>query len=176
MQQIADRFWEKVEKSENGCWSWTASKDGRGYGKFTLRVNGKMVWRIAPRVAWELTNGPIPEGFWTLHRCDNPTCVNPDHLFLGTIKDNAADMVSKGRSCRGERQGNHKLTDAEVLDILNRVSNHENQSDIARQFGISNSVITHIKRGKTWAHLPRPDGFDPFFDSRVFNKRPKKIK
>ncbi|WP_223643966.1 HNH endonuclease [Corallococcus sp. EGB] len=96
-RNIAERFWEKVRKGE-GCWEWTLAHL-RGYGVFT--ANGKHL--RAHRVAWELTNGPIPEGVLVCHHCDNPGCVRPDHLFLGSNADNNADRDSKGRQARGAK-------------------------------------------------------------------------
>ena len=104
---VKDRFWGKVEK--NGpvpehrpglgrCWIWLGARIENDYG--VVRVNGKN--NGAHRISWELTNGPIPEGLWALHHCDNPPCVNPSHLFLGTNTDNQRDCVSKGRD-RGSR-------------------------------------------------------------------------
>lgn len=88
------RFWEKVSRSSK-CWEWTASKDSCGYGLF--RVSHTENMRRAHRVAWTLENGEIPDGLHVLHRCDNPACVRPSHLFLGTHRDNMLDMHAKGR-------------------------------------------------------------------------------
>lgn len=104
---LADRFWEKVNKDgpvpahcpELGpCWLWTASTNKAGYGKIGSGAGGPAEQTLlAPRVAWELTNDPIPAGLLALHHCDNPPCVNPAHLFLGTSRDNTQDMIAKGR-------------------------------------------------------------------------------
>jgi len=100
---IADRFWPKVDKNGSApehcpelgpCWVWTGAHVPWGYGQIGLtgRKNGR-----AHVVSWEMHNGPIPDGLWVLHKCDNPPCVRPDHLFLGTVQDNTADMIAKGR-------------------------------------------------------------------------------
>jgi hypothetical protein len=92
-EQTAARFWSKVEKGQ-GCWTWTAGRNADGYGWFKISGGPK----VAHRVAWELTNGPIPEGLIVRHRCDNPPCVNPGHLELGTHKDNRRDCSQRGRA------------------------------------------------------------------------------
>lgn len=97
----ADLFWAKVNKAGE-CWNWTACVTELGYGKFGAGTRG---WVRAHRFSWELHNGPIPAGMSVLHRCDNPACVRPDHLFLGSIAENSRDMVAKGRSSRGAAHG-----------------------------------------------------------------------
>jgi hypothetical protein len=92
---FAERFWEKVQKVDgDACWEWTGAKYANGYGEFSVR---RSVAKPAHRVAWALTHGSIPDGFWVLHRCDNRKCVRPDHLFLGTAQDNSDDMWAKNR-------------------------------------------------------------------------------
>jgi hypothetical protein len=93
---MEERFWEKVRKSDQ-CWEWIASKTRNGYGFFHRggRVDRKPI--RAHRLSWELHNGPIPDGLWVLHKCDNPCCVRPDHLFIGTRSDNMKDCAAKGR-------------------------------------------------------------------------------
>lgn len=141
---IAERFWQKVVKTDT-CWNWTGAKI-KGYG--VINVSGKNVF--AHRLSYQL-HFREPDAL-VLHSCDNPSCVNPAHLFLGTYQDNMDDMVSKGRAnppC-GERQGNHKLTEAEVLEIFAANGTHES---ISGQFGISQSLVSLIKSQKRWTHL-----------------------
>lgn len=143
-----DRFFSKVEKKD-GCWNWTAtvSRNG-GYGMFYLA--GKM--RIASRVSWELHSGEIPNGLCVLHRCDNPKCVNPNHLFLGTHKDNSIDMIKKGRGTilslrfQGETHPRAKLTNAEVKRIRELFELGELQRNLAEMFGVKQKQISRIVR------------------------------
>lgn len=96
---VEERFWEKVNKSAE-CWEWTASLTRGGYGQFHVRVNGKWAPRRVHRVAWEFVNGPIPDGLYLCHKCDNRKCLRPDHMFLGTAADNSKDAAAKGRTYR----------------------------------------------------------------------------
>lgn len=103
---LETRFWAQVDMRSGiwECWEWTGARLPRGYGFAWDNAVGAN--RLAHRLAWELTNGPIPDDLWVLHRCDNPPCVRPDHLFLGTAADNAHDMMAKGRGRRQRtRQG-----------------------------------------------------------------------
>lgn len=146
-----DKFWSSKTES-NGCWEWTKYKNSKGYGSLTFR---KRAIR-AHRLAWELTNGPIPEGVMVLHKCDNPSCINPDHLFLGTNDDNMKDCASKGRirnnSYRGEKSNLVKLTAEKVLEIK-RLKGVKSQYEIARQFGVTQGCIGRIHRGLNWGWL-----------------------
>lgn len=110
----------------------------------------------AHRVAWRLVNGPIPEGMWVLHHCDNPSCVNPKHLFLGTPKDNAQDMIKKGRQGdnRGENAGGAKLTAEDVRAIRREYARGGvTQRALARRYGVSKGSIWYIVNYGTWKHL-----------------------
>lgn len=122
-----------------GCWNWKGAKRAGGYG--AVRLDGRI--RVAHRASFEDHKGPIPAGMDVCHRCDNPACINPDHLFLGTTADNMADMVAKGR------QG-AKITKADALAIRTASGT---QRELAARFGISQGQISHIRSGKNWAHV-----------------------
>lgn len=147
------RFWDKVDKTpghgpQGKCWKWTAGTFTRGYGCFWL--DGRM--RLAHRCSWGIAYGKPPDDLCVLHTCDNPPCVNPSHLFLGTDKDNTRDMFEKGRQNRvkGMAHPRCKLTENQVKSIYNDSRRH---SQIAEDYGIHQTQISRIKRGVSWAHL-----------------------
>lgn len=151
---IEVRFWNKVKKT-NTCWIWSAANNYT-YGLFY--VNGKIV--KAHRFSWELCNGVIPKGkgyhgICVCHKCDNPLCVNPKHLFLGTNKDNMLDRNSKKRHAvlKGIDNPKAKLTEFQVLDIRSRPIYHGSQPVLAKEFGVVQSVISSIITRKTWRHI-----------------------
>jgi hypothetical protein len=157
------RFWKNVEKGE-GCWLWKGLLSA-GYGQ--LRVGEKQIG--AHRYSWELHNGPIPEGLFICHRCDNRRCVRPDHLFLGTCRDNLLDALAKGRIAIGERSvsytrpetrrrgsqnGLAKLTEEQVGEIRRRyAAGGVTQLSLAQQFGVDRTLISLIVRRKGWKHV-----------------------
>lgn len=145
---MEDRFWSKVDRSggPDTCWLWTASRTKLGYGQFFV-ATGKGPIR-ASRMAWILTNGEPEPGELVCHRCDNPPCCNPAHLFLGTNADNMADMAAKGRHV-----GTRRLTPDQVVAIRARYSEGHNQYQIAAAFGVSQSAVSAIVLGKRWAHV-----------------------
>lgn len=145
-----ERFWSKVDVSGvDECWEWLASKS-EGYGRFSIRYQ---MW-LAHRVAWVLTYGPIPEGLCVLHHCDNRGCCNPYHLFLGTRADNLADAARKGRTSRGERRHNSKLTEEDVLDIRDMYATGKwTYRELADEFDVAKSLISGIVHGRTWGWL-----------------------
>ena len=149
-----ERFWSKVNKrGKNECWEWTAGKFSNGYGQFYFE--GKQ--RKAHRISWVLENNFIPKGKYILHKCDNPPCVNPNHLFLGTAKENMNDMRKKKRDnfLIGERHPRAKVT-AEGVRILRGL--HKNRKDIsvcelAKEFLLSVSGLEKILYKQTWKHI-----------------------
>lgn len=152
------RFWAKVNKDgpvireELGpCWIWTASTT-HGYGMFNV---GQQTIVAAPRVSWIIHNGVPPKGILICHKCDNRPCCRPDHLFLGTHKDNLSDMAAKGRSTRGMKHASAKLTDADVQNILSRCQNCKRgeKKNLALEYGVGHGCITKIIQGERWSHI-----------------------
>lgn len=145
MTDTFDRF---CQPAANGCIEWTGCRGKRGYGRYRSQA--------AHRVAYERANGPIPAGMVVCHTCDNPPCVNPEHLWLGTIADNNRDMVEKQRQMRwnGRRSGNGnpraKIT-AEDAAAIRALRGKLRQREIAERFGISRSTVAGIVTWKTWA-------------------------
>lgn len=149
----AERLWARVDISDasDGCWEWTGNRDPNGYGRIGIGQTPVLVHRLS----WELAYGPLPEGACVLHRCDNPPCVRPDHLFLGDRADNMRDAVSKGRQIQGVRVGSAKLTDDEVLFALHEHAQGVTQKAIAAMLGVVPSTIGAILKGRRWKHLTR---------------------
>ena len=149
---VMDRFWEKVDRFSNpsGCWEWMAAKTQWGYG--VLRTNNRNMH--SHRVSWGLHFGTVPEGLCVLHKCDNRGCVRPDHLFLGTYRDNLHDMLVKGRSnyARGEKAGQAKLKEHEVCKIR-KMRGSMSAREIGEMFGVSGSAIAGIFSERSWAWL-----------------------
>lgn len=146
------RFHSSYRKTR-GCWVWTGSlvKDRGGYGRF--HANGKSY--RAHRLSWQLHHGRWPGNLFVCHKCDNPRCVRPDHLFLGTTDDNMADMVSKGRkpSQHGEAHPSNKLKEKDVLAIRKAYRDGVSQADLHRKYGMSRAAICLIVQKKLWSHI-----------------------
>lgn len=144
----SERFWDKVDKSGD-CWIWMAVRHKKmGYGLFGLS-HRQLV--LAHRFAYEQAFGAIPDGLSVLHRCDNPPCCNPEHLFLGTRADNIADMCAKGRHPHGETHGYSKLTwDAvRAIRAIYR-ERRATQTQIAEQFGVDQTTVSLIVLNRIW--------------------------
>lgn len=152
---LAERFWESVDMSQgpNACWPWQKFRDKpMGYG--VVSYNGKP--RRAHRIAWTIRRGPTPEGIDVLHRCDNPPCCNPKHLWLGTDLDNRRDCLAKGRArfARGEDSGATKITAKQALTIRRRYAKGGiSQQKLGDLFGINQRAISAIILRKSWKHV-----------------------
>ena len=147
---LRDRFEEKYDiNGNNGCWEWTASTSGGGYGKIGIKY--KTV--DAHRVSYELNVGEIPEGKMICHTCDNKICVNPDHLFLGDYKTNYQDMVEKGIEPKGEDFSKKlKNVDVMLIKLLLDVGERSHK-EISELFDVSREMITNINNNKSWKHV-----------------------
>lgn len=144
------RFWERVDKrGPDDCWPWMGFRTSTGYGRTSLLHRTYQ----AHRVSWALAFGPVPDGLHVLHRCDNPPCVNPAHLFVGTHEDNMRDREKKGRCVhpRGEQHGCAKLTAANVIEIR---ASSESQTALAARFGVTQAAINYVILRRSWAHIP----------------------
>lgn len=154
------RFWRLIQKSEDGCWIWTGNVSKAGYGN--LWTPEKRGYVYAHRFSWRLANGEIPDGLCVLHKCDNPPCVNPSHLFLGTKRDNTHDMISKGRAKlhnpkRGEENGSAIINTEQAIQIKELLATGAfTLKEIASRTRSTTYIVFDIKRGKTWAHLKEP--------------------
>src|SRR3990167_3067084 len=160
----SERFWSKVEKTED-CWTWTGLRNRGGYGVF--RIDGRN--KLAHRISYELFMGPFDGSLFVCHHCDNPSCVRPGNLFLGTNIDNMRDMTEKGRyprgnnhymhrnpslAARGEKHGMAKLTDGDVISIRETYELQKTPMGILSQrFGVSKRMIRNIISGRNWRHL-----------------------
>ena len=155
MINIKERLTRKIDINQNGCWVFRGFRLSNGYG----RIQGPSGLSLAHRASWEAYRGPIPSGLCVLHLCDNPPCVNPEHLFLGTQRDNVLDMLAKGRDrhatevikTRGEKHWRCKLTREQVLEIRRRRS--EPQKQLAAEFGTTQRYISSIVCGRKWKWL-----------------------
>ena len=158
-EQRVAAFWSKVDRrGPEECWPWKAARHPAGYGTFW---NGARLVK-AHRHAWTLLVGPIAEGLCALHRCDNPPCCNPAHMFLGTDADNQRDARAKGRAVdppptpRGESQHLARLTEADVREIrrlFQRGHREFGSRGLARRFGVDRGTITAVIKGLTWKHV-----------------------
>ncbi len=153
---LQDRFEKFIMADPNsGCWLWTGSvlpPPALPYGRFQL---SKRKSAQAHRVSFELYRGQIPPGLCVLHKCDVACCVNPSHFFLGTKADNNADKERKGRGNHAisYRNSNTKLTEAQVLEIKQKLLNGSSTRQLAREYPVHRSSIMDLKAGRSWAHL-----------------------
>lgn len=155
-EHLAKRLANGLDSAQEGqCWEWTRICNQHGYGQ--LRVSGRMVY--AHRLAYELGVGPIPQGLHVLHQCDNPRCINPEHLSVGTRSQNMKECSERGRAKipkpvkLGENNGSSKLREVDVRSIRRLLGKGDTQQSIAERFGVSQQTIAGIKAGKRWGHV-----------------------
>lgn len=156
---LEQRFWAKVDKlgpilvrKLGRCWVWTAATDSSGYGHLRSSGHGQLV--ATHRLSWHFAYGEIPIGFCVLHKCDNPSCVRPSHLFLGTQKDNAKDREQKGRTNRHHPSPSAKTTEACVREIRSiYASGRVTQQSLCDQFNLGRTAVSDIVKRKTWMHV-----------------------
>ena len=161
MANLMGRLWAAVEKTES-CWLYRGFCDPTGYGIISDGTGPHRNKRVH-RLSWEQHYGPIPDGMLVCHHCDVRNCIRPDHLFVGTEKDNTDDMVSKGRALfqtdperlrqQGSKHGESKLTEEQVIEIRRLRAEGKRQWEIAQQFGVTRGLIGHIVRRQAWAHV-----------------------
>lgn len=145
---VEDYFWAHIAAARNNCWFWIGpfqrnGKVGADHGLFSY-ANER---HYAHRLSWRINRGEIPDGMSVLHHCDVPRCVNPDHLYIGSQRDNVMDRISRGRSAPMPYMG--KLTEEQVREVRSRLG-HRNESKIARDMGISRSTVNNIARGRVY--------------------------
>jgi len=161
--ELKIRFWEKVDKKAarifwpnvqmgDRCWLWTGAKLQHGYGMIG-RGGKRGGYLLAHRASWEIHFGAIPSRLLVCHHCDNPSCVNPAHLFLASHRENSADAVQKGRLSVGEHRPQSKLNDVAVASIRRRAAQGETNREIAQDYNVSAVTIHAVVHRKTWKHI-----------------------
>lgn len=151
--ELIERFHQKYYINANtGCWEWTATKDPDGYGTIAIRPNCRTKWSTARalRVSYRIFNGDIPEGLIITHTCNNPSCVNPEHLILGTHKTNYQDALAAGKISCGSRHYKARIDEQTALYI--KTSPLRN-CELMRELGLPKHIISYIKRGICWKHV-----------------------
>lgn len=147
-----NKFWKKVIRNDK-CWSWNGSLGKFGYGKFRTLINNIGIEIKAHRASYFYYHKIFPFNLCVLHKCDNPICVNPDHLFLGTRKDNNLDKVKKNRQAKGERTNKNKLKEKDIIDIKNMIRNGMSHREIAKIKNVGKTIIGDIHHNRIWKHI-----------------------
>lgn len=152
---IADRIEKRLDR-RGECWLWYGDKNDKGYAQLRMRDGGGRTWLNLRRYVWETTHGPIPDGMLVCHSCDTPSCLNPEHLWLGTHQDNMNDSKAKGRlfsMSRGEANKSSKLKEVDVLEMWKLKGLGYSHKAIGEQFGVCSTHVGRIFRGDHWAWL-----------------------
>lgn len=151
-KKIIDKFYKYTYPEPNtGCWLWSLACDLDGYGFIWISPEYKN--QRAHRISYLIHKGEFDTKLSVLHTCDNPHCVNPDHLFLGTVQDNSDDMKNKNRQARGDKQWKSKLKPSDILEIRKMHDSGIGYRPIAKKFGVVYNTIAWIIKGSTWKHL-----------------------
>lgn len=150
---LEQRFWRMIKKTED-CWLWIGGKKPNGYGQISEGGKGSKTL-LAHRVSYKIHHGELPEGLVVMHSCDNPSCVNPSHLSVGTYKDNTQDMIAKGRKRTvaplGSENGKAILSERDVLYI--RENQGKSHAQLGREMGVSPNCVRGVRTGRTWSHV-----------------------
>lgn len=180
-RSLESRFWERVQKSDD-CWLWTGARFSNGYGR--IKTGGKNTPEVkAHRLSYELHFGTIPDGLYVCHTCDNPSCVRPDHLFIGSAADNNTDRANKGRSAKGDHSGARlhpetrargdkngtrlhpekvwrgsqislsKLNEEKVVQIRQKHAQGSSIQELAGEYGVEHKAIRRVLRRESWKHV-----------------------
>lgn len=174
---LNERFWSKVNKSTGGsCWEWTSNKNNKGYGLF--KVSAVVGNRLAHRLSYEDAKGKIPKGMLVRHSCDNPLCVNPDHLLRGSYKQNVADMDARGRRVSprlsGETNPWSKLTDQQVVQMRRDYITGRSKAEIAAANGMTITAVGDVLLGRSWKHLLGVNGAPSLAELKAYGKISRK--
>ena len=147
----ASDLWAKIAPGPaDCCWEYTGQRNLDGYGVFKYQAKNRM----AHRMAYQFAKGEPPKGMLVRHACDNPACCNPNHLSLGSDKDNADDRNSRGRQAKGSRNGSSKLIESQIIEIRSLLAKGTTVKAVAQRFGLGLSTVYAIKTRKAWRHLP----------------------
>lgn len=153
-QQVEEWLWSRVDIVKSGCWEWIGPLSHDGYGAIVVNYNGKKLYR-PHRLSWMICFGEIPHDLRVCHTCDNPKCINPKHLWLGTMKQNTLDSVIKGRANRakGEMTGKSKLSNSQVIEMRKMRDDGKTFEVIGNRFGVTKANARYVCSGRTWRHL-----------------------
>lgn len=159
-KQLERFFWSRVHRG-TGCWEWDGYRTEKGYGRLAIKTERGYRSIFSHRLSYSLHHATDPGRLCVCHTCDNPACVRPDHLFLGSKRANNEDRTAKGRTARGEKNRHARLTRALVVELRERVRRGESRAAISRELGLPKSTIEQAVSGRTWSHVPGALGDTP---------------